>query len=101
MEDDEKAPGTKSFQTVIGSPSNIIALNDCMVGVHIGGIRRFSILPQKGWQKPTPMCDGGPGGTHVCLTGVMDATCGNDPIAVTNQDSIILFSHQVEAPEET
>jgi hypothetical protein len=28
----------------------------------VGGIRRFSILPQRGWEKPTKLCDGGPGG---------------------------------------
>lgn len=93
MEDDEKAPGTKSFQTVIGSPNNIAALNDGVVGMHIGGTRRFSILPQKGWQKPTVMCDGGPGGKHVCLTGMMAATCRNDSIAVTNQEALIFSCH--------
>jgi hypothetical protein len=28
----------------------------------VDGIRRFSILPQKGWERPTKQCDGGPGG---------------------------------------
>lgn len=62
LEDDEKAPGSKSFTTVVGSPENIGALNDAVVGMNIGGIRRFSILPQQGWEKPTRQCDGGPGG---------------------------------------
>jgi FKBP-type peptidyl-prolyl cis-trans isomerase len=65
LEDDEKEPGTKSFQTVVGSAFNIAALNDGVLGMHIGGTRRFSILPQKGWEKPTAMCDGGPGGKLV------------------------------------
>ena len=30
--------------------------------MQVGGIRRFAIVPQKGWEKPTRMCDGGPGG---------------------------------------
>lgn len=28
----------------------------------MGGTRRFSIAPQKGWEKATALCDGGPGG---------------------------------------
>jgi hypothetical protein len=65
LEDDEKAPGAKSFKAVVGSPFNIAALNDGVLGMHIGGTRRISILPQKGWEKPTTMCDGGPGGKRV------------------------------------
>jgi hypothetical protein len=29
----------------------------------LDGIRRFAILPQKGWERATTACDGGPGGT--------------------------------------
>lgn len=62
LEDDEKSPGSKSFMTTIGSPKNIGALNDAVVGMNVGGIRRFTILPQQGWERPTAQCDGGPGG---------------------------------------
>jgi hypothetical protein len=62
LEDDEKAPGSKSFVTTVGSFQNIAALNDALLGMTVGGSRRFAILPQKGWEKPTTMCDGGPGG---------------------------------------
>lgn len=62
MEDDEKAPGSKSFQTTIGSQDNIAALNDAVVGMNVGGIRRFTVLPQQGWERPGSKCDGGPGG---------------------------------------
>jgi hypothetical protein len=75
LEDDEKAPGTKSFKAVVGSPFNIAALNDGVLGMHIGGTRRISILPQKGWEKPTTMCDGGPGGkrasTVIFILGIV------------------------------
>eukprot|EP00546_Thalassionema_frauenfeldii_P002666 CAMPEP_0178933978 /NCGR_PEP_ID=MMETSP0786-20121207/23607_1 /TAXON_ID=186022 /ORGANISM="Thalassionema frauenfeldii, Strain CCMP 1798" /LENGTH=273 /DNA_ID=CAMNT_0020611709 /DNA_START=221 /DNA_END=1042 /DNA_ORIENTATION=- len=62
LEDDEKAPGIKSFVTTVGSMQNIRALNDAILGMNVGGIRRFSVLPQAGWEKPTKLCDGGPGG---------------------------------------
>ena len=62
LEDDEKKPGDKVFQTTIGAYSNIAALNEALVGMQVGGIRRIVVLPQKGWRKPTAMCDGGPGG---------------------------------------
>lgn len=62
LEDDEKAPGTKSFKTTIGSSDNIAALNDAVIGMNVDGIRRFSVLPQQGWERPTAQCDGGPGG---------------------------------------
>jgi len=62
LEDDEKAPGSKSFVTTVGSFQNVAALNDAVLGMAVGGVRRFAILPQKGWEKPTTMCDGGPGG---------------------------------------
>lgn len=61
LEDDEKAPGTKSFITTVGSPQNIKAFNEAVEGMKVGGIRRFAILPQKGWERATKACDGGPG----------------------------------------
>lgn len=62
LEDDEKKPGDKNFITTVGSIGNIAALNDALVGMKVGGIRRIAVLPQKGWRKPTTQCDGGPGG---------------------------------------
>ena len=29
----------------------------------LNGVRRFAVLPQKGWEKATAACDGGPGGS--------------------------------------
>lgn len=62
LEDDESSPGSKSFQTTVGGFSNIKALNEALVGMKVGGVRRFSILPQKGWERAIAACDGGPGG---------------------------------------
>lgn len=62
LEDDEKRPGDKYFDMTVGGVSNIVALNEALVGMQLGGIRRFSVLPDKGWRKPTKACDGGPGG---------------------------------------
>lgn len=62
LEDDETAPGTKSFTTTVGSSQNIAALNEALLNMQVGGIRRFAIVPQMGWEKPTKLCDGGPGG---------------------------------------
>lgn len=62
LEDDETKAGQKSFQTTIGGIQNIIAMNEALVGMKINGLRRFAILPQKGWEKATAACDGGPGG---------------------------------------
>ena len=62
LEDDEKEPGSKSFTTTLGGFSNIVALNEAVPGMKVGGLRRFSILPEKGWRKPGRQCDGGPGG---------------------------------------
>jgi hypothetical protein len=62
FEDDEDKPGSKSFRTAVGSFSNIAALNEALVGMKVGGIRRFAIVPQKGWERATKACDGGPGG---------------------------------------
>mmetsp|Transcript_21160 Transcript_21160/g.29916 ORF Transcript_21160/g.29916 Transcript_21160/m.29916 type:complete len:311 (-) Transcript_21160:31-963(-) len=63
LEDDEKTAGEKAFVTTVGSPQNIMALNDALVGMKVGTLRRFSILPQQGWEKATRTCDGGPGGS--------------------------------------
>lgn len=63
LEDDESEAGQKSFTTTVGSYSNIAALNDAVVGMKVGGIRRFAVLPQQGWRKPGRACDGGPGGS--------------------------------------
>jgi hypothetical protein len=62
LEDDEDKPGSKKFQTLVGNTANIAALNEALVGMKLRGIRRFVILPQKGWEKATTACDGGPGG---------------------------------------
>jgi hypothetical protein len=63
-EDDERTARTKTFTTTIGSPYNIIALNDAIIGMTgIGSIRRIAIVPDKGWRKPGKLCDGGPGGS--------------------------------------
>lgn len=62
LEDDEDKAGQKSFQMTIGSVQNIAALNEALVGMKPNGLRRFAILPQKGWEKATAFCDGGPGG---------------------------------------
>ncbi|KAL3944967.1 MAG: hypothetical protein SGBAC_000943 [Bacillariaceae sp.] len=62
FEDDEDKPGVKSFKTTVGGYSNIAALNEAIIGMKVGGVRRFGIVPQKGWEKPTRACDGGPGG---------------------------------------
>jgi hypothetical protein len=63
LEDDEKAPGDKSFTTVVGNINNVAALNEALVGMKVGSLRRFSILPDKGWRRPDKFCDGGPGGS--------------------------------------
>jgi FKBP-type peptidyl-prolyl cis-trans isomerase len=63
LEDDESKPGDKYFTTTVGSLSNIIALNEAVPGMKVGGIRRFTVLPQKGWRKAGQACDGGPGGS--------------------------------------
>ena len=46
---------------------------DCLYGLYlttnqqcntsVGSLRRISVLPQKGWNKNTKQCDGGPGGS--------------------------------------
>ena len=40
----------------------ISALNDGIIGMQPGGVRRISVIPQMGWEKPIKACDGGPGG---------------------------------------
>jgi FKBP-type peptidyl-prolyl cis-trans isomerase len=62
LEDDENKAGDNHFDTTVGGVSNIVALNDALVGMKLGGTRRFSVLPEKGWRKPSRFCDGGPGG---------------------------------------
>lgn len=62
LEDDEDKAGQKFYRTTIGSVQNIAALNEALVGMKPNGLRRFAILPQKGWEKATAACDGGPGG---------------------------------------
>mmetsp|Transcript_11876 Transcript_11876/g.34066 ORF Transcript_11876/g.34066 Transcript_11876/m.34066 type:complete len:344 (+) Transcript_11876:93-1124(+) len=62
LEDDETKSGEKSFRTTVGAFQNIAALNEALVGMKPNGLRRFAILPQKGWEKATAACDGGPGG---------------------------------------
>jgi FKBP-type peptidyl-prolyl cis-trans isomerase len=62
LEDDEVIPGDKSFTTTVGAPYNIIALNEALLGMRVGGKRRFSIFPSQGWRIPGRDCDGGPGG---------------------------------------
>jgi hypothetical protein len=63
LEDDEAKPGDRLFATVAGAYSNVVALNEALVGMRVGGTRRFSVLPQYGWRRPTRECDGGPGGS--------------------------------------
>jgi hypothetical protein len=63
LEDDENKPGDKHFQFVIGDNQVIGALNDAIIGQAVGSTRRFSILPQMGWELATKACDGGPGGS--------------------------------------
>jgi hypothetical protein len=65
LEDGEKVEGDTSFVTTVGSFSNIVALNEVLAegNLAIGVTRRFAVLPQKGWRKPSKTCDGGPGGT--------------------------------------
>ena len=63
LEDDEERAGDQTFRTVLGARSNINALNDAVVGMREGGIRRFTVTPDQGWRKPGKTCDGGPGGS--------------------------------------
>ncbi|KAL7508831.1 hypothetical protein ACHAXN_005892 [Cyclotella atomus] len=63
LEDDEKVAGDHSFKFTVGNINVIQALNDAIPGMQAGSLRRISILPQKGWNKNTKQCDGGPGGS--------------------------------------
>ena len=63
LEDDEQKPGDKNFQFVIGDNQVIAALNDAIIGQAVGSTRRFSVIPQMGWELATKACDGGPGGS--------------------------------------
>jgi FKBP-type peptidyl-prolyl cis-trans isomerase len=63
LEDDEDAPRTSSFQTILGGYNTITALNDAVVGMAAGDVRRFAVTPEAGWRKPGRACDGGPGGS--------------------------------------
>lgn len=63
LEDDETSAQTTSFEFQVGDPAIISALSDAIIGMKDGGTRRFSVLPQMGWEKPSKACDGGPGGS--------------------------------------
>ena len=61
-EEDEKAAREQSWSTTVGNRSNIDALNDGLIGMRVGTIRRIQVRPDRGWRKPGQQCDGGPGG---------------------------------------
>jgi len=63
LEDDEKKENEKFFTYTVGDKSIIDGLNDGILGMTPSSTRRIAILPPKGWRKPTPECDGGPGGS--------------------------------------
>jgi FKBP-type peptidyl-prolyl cis-trans isomerase len=62
-EDDENAARIKSFTTRVGMAQNIVALNDGIIGMPLGTVRRIQVVPERGWRKPERRCDGGPGGS--------------------------------------
>jgi hypothetical protein len=67
LEDDEQRPGDTYWSTTVADDgqihnNNIVALEEALIGMKVHGIRRFSIVPQFGWERPTRACDGGPGG---------------------------------------
>ena len=62
LEDNEKAPGNKSFKFTLGDDRVIRALNNAAPGMAMGGTHRISVMPQNGWEKGTAACNGGPGG---------------------------------------
>lgn len=63
LEDDESSKGGDTdFEFDVGNLNIIAALSDGIIGMHEGGIRRISVLPQMGWENPSKACDGGPGG---------------------------------------
>jgi FKBP-type peptidyl-prolyl cis-trans isomerase len=59
-QDNDEEPGLFAFS--VGDDRVITALNDAIVGMTPGGIRRMAIQPDRGWRKPGRECDGGPGG---------------------------------------
>jgi FKBP-type peptidyl-prolyl cis-trans isomerase len=61
-EEDERAAREQSWRTTVGDGENIDALNDGLVGMRVGSIRRLQVRPDRGWRKPGQQCDGGPGG---------------------------------------
>ncbi len=61
LEDGEKDGDLYTFD--IGDREVVEGLRDGIVGMKVGGIRRISVLPQKGWEVKSKECDGGPGGT--------------------------------------
>ncbi|KAL7530178.1 hypothetical protein ACHAWF_003278 [Thalassiosira exigua] len=63
LEDDEKVPGDKTFKFRLGDARVIAALNDAVPGMAVGSVRRIGVTPRNGWEKNTPSCDGGPGGS--------------------------------------
>jgi len=65
LEDNEPSDAAFTFTIVKPASSSqvIEALLDGIVGTQVGGIRRIGVTPQKGWEKATAQCDGGPGGT--------------------------------------
>ena len=68
LEDDEKVIGDHSFQFTLSNNNNndenvILALIDAVPGMTLNSTRRISVTPRNGWEKNTPSCDGGPGGS--------------------------------------
>jgi FKBP-type peptidyl-prolyl cis-trans isomerase len=61
-EEDERAAREQSWRTTVGDGQNIDALNDGLVGMRVGTVRRIQVRPDRGWRKPGQQCDGGPGG---------------------------------------
>merc|ERR1712072_970786 len=41
----------------------IVALRKGVIGMRVGGVRRFQVTPTQGWRKGGVECDGGPGGS--------------------------------------
>jgi FKBP-type peptidyl-prolyl cis-trans isomerase len=67
LEDDEDASKalqdkSKVFEFTVGDESVVNGLNDGILGMPKGSVRRIAILPEKGWRKPGLSCEGGPGG---------------------------------------
>jgi len=67
LEDDEAVDKplqdpSKSFEFVVGDMKIIDSLNDAILGMSVGDVRRISLLPERAWRKPGLSCEGGPGG---------------------------------------